>query len=139
LTCTVVADTTVNRVGSLTGGQICAAVSAADLDRSPFPTSLNSLCPNYRGGSMLDLIVGGCTYFGFPQINPVQPDVDLGGDGLMRPALRDANNDGQVDECRDGSGLVLTGNDCAQDPRFDDAYSVAISFSAVRVAIQGAR
>jgi hypothetical protein len=91
---------------------------------------------------MLDMFVRGCGLIAsIPIINPIQPDMDIAGDGIgTLPVLRDTNNDRIVDRCFDSSSnTMIDGANCAQDPRFDDGYSAALNFAAVRVLITGLR
>jgi cysteine-rich repeat protein len=128
----VTTDNNLMRIDSLGSGILCGTISAGDLDKLPTPTEIDIACPKYSSGSLLDLLVGGCNLGGV-SVTATQPDMDLGGDGFG--SLADTNNDGIIDTCSDGSGTVITGNDCAQDARFDDAYSFAASFASVRVQI----
>ena len=133
------------RIGTLTAGRLCGAVAAGDLDRIPAPMGLPAGCLSPRGGtSLLDVIVAGCSISIIPVINAQQPDIDVGGDGIFQGganrALRDTNGDRIVDTCRDGaSGATITGDNCAQDPRMDDAYSMALTYAARRVVITQVR
>ncbi len=135
---TVVPDTGMMRVDSISNGMLCGAIPAASLDRSVMPDTLASVCPAYAGDSFLDALVGGCRFSFITLITGSQPDIDIEGDGIYSPALEDTNGDGRIDRCRDGaSGTIITGDNCAQDPRFDDAYSVAFSYTAIRADLVG--
>jgi hypothetical protein len=67
--------------------------------------------------------------------------MDTSGNALPAAMLPLADTDGDklVDTCRLPGGVTITGNDCAQDPRFVDAYSAAIHVTALRVLISGVR
>ena len=142
---TTTTDAAAMRIGTLTGGRLCGAVTAADLDRIPAPMGLPANCVAAGGGSsLLDVIAIGCAVVIIPVVNASQPDIDLGGDGIFQGgtnrALRDTNGDRVVDTCRDGAtGVTITGTNCAQDPRFDDAYSMALTYTALRVVITAVR
>lgn len=138
-------DAAAMRIGTLTAGRLCGAVAAGDLDRIPAPMGLPAGCLSARGGtSLLDVIVAGCSISIIPVINAQQPDIDVGGDGIFQGgtnrALRDTNGDRIVDTCRDGTtGATITGDNCAQDPRMDDAYSMALTYTARRVVVTQVR
>jgi cysteine-rich repeat protein len=142
---TTTTDAALQRIATLTGGRLCGALRAADLDRIPAPTGLPATCLSPMGGtSLLDVIAVGCSISIIPVINATQPDIDLGADGIFQGgvnrALRDTNGDRIVDTCRDGTtGVTITGTNCAQDPRFDDAYSMALTYTARRVVITAVR
>ena len=138
-------DTAAMRIGTLTAGRLCGAVSAGDLDRIPAPMGLPAGCLSPRGGSsLMDVIAVGCSISIIPVINAQQPDIDGGGDGIFQGGtnrvLRDTNGDRIIDTCRDGTtGVTITGDNCAQDARLDDAYSMALSYAARRVVITQVR
>ena len=73
-------------------------------------------------GTFLDLLVFGVLELG--HLEPLQPDVDLDGDGLER--FEDTNPDdgvAAIDRCIDGDGAEILGADCVTDPRIQDGYS----------------
>ena len=77
-------------------------------------------------------------------INAQQPDIDGAGDGIFQGGtnrvLRDTNGDRIIDTCRDATaGVTIMGDNCAQDPRMDDAYSMALNYTARRVVITATR
>jgi hypothetical protein len=54
--------------------------------------------------------------------------------------LRDSNGDRVIDTCYDSTAnRTITGVNCAQDMAFDDAYSAAMNFTAVRIIVSGLR
>lgn len=138
-------DSAAMRIGTLTAGRLCGAVSASALDRIPAPMALPAACLSPRGGtSLLDVIAIGCSVSIIQVISAQQPDIDVGGDGIFQGGtnrvLRDTNGDRIVDTCRDGTtGVTITGDNCAQDPRLDDAYSMALTYTARRVVITQVR
>jgi len=136
MTGTIVGDVAMNRIDSVTNGRICGVLSAGDLDRIAWPAGLPGSCAMVAGGSLLDLLVSGCSLI-IPLVNATQPDIDLGGDGIgqLVTAAR------IVTTCRDGTARTMlpAGTMCPQDPAFDDGYSMALSFSAIRVNISGVR
>jgi len=139
----VVADAMMRRIDSITNGLICGGVSAADLDGVGWPSGIPMGCAPPAGNpSLLDMVVAGCSVAGVPVVRAVQPDFDLGGDGLFTggSVLQDTDGDRIVDRCRDtASGVIINGNDCAQDPAFDDGFTSAVRFAAIRVQLAGIR
>lgn len=151
---TTTTNAMLNRIERINNGRICGALTAGDLDRIPWPSGLPGTCavptaPPPMGSpySLLDMLAGGCNLIASIRIiNPIQPDIDVAGDGLPAgmgtPArqLRDTNGDRVVDTCYDSSAnTVITGANCAQDARMDDAISAAMNFTALRVLISGLR
>jgi hypothetical protein len=136
---TVVGDVAMRRIDSLRDGFLCGAIRASELDAVPapemIPASCRALPPDTS--SLLDLFVGGCSLAGTVLLVPTQPDISLDADGLAGGMiLADSDGDRIVDTCRDGrTATVIRGDDCAQDPRFDDAFSQALGLSAYRVVI----
>jgi cysteine-rich repeat protein len=130
----VTSDTNIQRIDSIGSGIYCGTISAGELDRLAPPSEIHTACPKYN--SMLDLFVGGCSFLTIT-VTATQPDIDVAKDGLG--TLADTNNDGTVDRCTTGTGVIINGDNCAQDARFDDAYSFAASFAALRVQIVSIR
>lgn len=55
--------------------ELCGATTARSLDNTNIPSAVVAYCSNYTiGHSLLDLYIGGCTYFFLPIIRSTQPD-----------------------------------------------------------------
>ncbi len=88
-------------------------------------------------GTMADVLVGGVSVFGY-RVGGVQPDVDLDGDGLESYEVDSGSGcQGVITACIDGDGTRVEGRGCATDPRFEDGYSTALPFTAIRAGITG--
>jgi cysteine-rich repeat protein len=90
----------------------------------------------FGGATLLDLAVIGVAQFGY-QVRPVQPDMDLDGDGLE--TFRDTDGDSRIDLCIDGNGTQISGTDCPTDPRIADGYSIAVDVNLVGARLAGPR
>lgn len=134
---TLVADTGRRRVDRMIDGLFCGAIQASDLDRSPAPEMVPASCRS-ADTSLLDLLVLGCNLGTTPLLVPTQPDIDVDHDGIgSGMLLSDTDGDRVIDRCVLEDGTVLLGDDCAQDPRFDEAYSQAIAIEAYWVLLAG--
>jgi cysteine-rich repeat protein len=129
----VTPDSNIMRIDSLASGVFCGHITAGELDRMSRPSEIAFACGS---GSMLDLLVHGCNFAGIT-VAATQPDIDVAGNGLG--FLVDTDNDGIVDQCHLSNGAVINGTNCAQDDLFDEAYSFAANFTAIRVQIVAVR
>lgn len=117
---------------SLSDGLIGGAIPAVDLARidNPYCKTLNQLCPRQLPEStLIDLIAG------------IQaPDIDLDQDGFE---VLDIGGNGRVIRCLDGDGELIPALSedapwtCVSQPGVADAYSVGMSFHAVRATVLG--
>jgi len=114
-------------IAKLVDGRIRGAISGGPLALIPNPAP--DSCP---GGTVLDMIVGGCGFL--PLL--LQPDTDIDGDGLEKYA--DTDDDGVIDRCTDGDGTVIEGTTCTTDFRMADGYSFAWVLHGVRAHIDQA-
>lgn len=102
--------------------------------RGGLPASLFALLPNIAGdmcpgATMLDVIAGGCGLL------PLQPDVDLDGDGLETVLAEPGDG---IISCTDGDGTtVIEGADCGCDPRIADGYSITFELDLVGAVVNG--
>ena len=104
------------RLRSLSEGVLAGAMPAgalASVDAGSGRTGLDMLVVNYE----------------------LAADLDEDGDGLE--VFTDTDGDGRVDRCTDGDGTPVDGTACAQDPRFRDAFSMALGLEAVPCVIVG--
>jgi cysteine-rich repeat protein len=114
-------------------GQICGAIPACVLDMMPNPVTAVPV------DTLLELVL----FIGVDSGFAYTPDIDLDGDGL-----ESYNLDGSLKlvSCVDGDGTTTVplhpdaGNPllrCPCDPRFADAYSVTVNFTAVPATVMG--
>lgn len=104
------------RLRSLSEGVLAGAMPAgalASVDAGGGRTGLDMLVVNYE----------------------LAADLDEDGDGLE--VFADTDADGRVDRCTDGDGATVDGTECAQNPRFRDAFSMALGLEAVPCVIAG--
>jgi hypothetical protein len=128
---TLMASAKGDSVRTLENGRLTGAVRASLLSAVP-----NITMGTCDGGTLLDVIATGCGIF------PLQPEVDLDGDGLEKfydesGADSDAGptGDGMIDRCVDGDGTEILGTDCPSDPRIADAYRLVFAIHGVRALI----
>jgi hypothetical protein len=121
-------------------GKLCGNVGAASLDQVPVPAELAAggsiACDQGYGAqnSLLDVMVGGCTVFGFvnviaasqpDQVDPNAPVAGAGGPYMLTPnAMTKA-----VDGCRDANNQTVALNTCLNAA----AYSAFFKFATGRV------
>lgn len=135
------------RITGLSEGVLCGAIPTRDI--AMLPNFFSFAGPGGGGSarmsSMLEAMVGGYRIqipFGPAlMIGPVQPDIDLDGDGLeyFEATPGDARTPPQITACIDGNGTRVTGRTCPLDRRFADAFSSAIRHSGVWIRFMGAR
>lgn len=89
------------------------------------PVCSLSTAPGQVSGSALEDIA---------RIFSVQPDIDLDGDGIE--TIQAEPGDGVV-SCTDGDSTVITGQDCACDPRIADGYSIAFDIVVAGASVLG--
>jgi len=131
-------DPSLTSFASLSGGELCANLSAASLAQEPAPPALQSggaeACDEGYGpaNSMLDVLVGGCTVYGFVSViaatQPDQVDPDAPAAGSGGPYQLSASA-GQVTACSDAGGNGADLSACLRAA----AYSTALTFTADRV------
>jgi cysteine-rich repeat protein len=130
-------------ITALDEGQICGALPMNGLAAYGNPlrgvTGFEAVdgCDGQELTSFADVAVAGASVLGL-STTPVQPDVDVDGDGLERfEVLRDGPAGCQpvVSACIDGDGTRVEGADCDLDPRFADGVSATFIFTAVSANI----
>jgi cysteine-rich repeat protein len=123
--------------GSLTGGAMCANVSAESLSTTPispqFATGGSTPCSQgySASSSLLDVVVGGCNFI-IQLIQPTQPDTsdpDAPVAGTGAPYTLSANAQRHVDTCRDSSNAIVPLADCLRAA----AYSTSFTLTTDRV------
>lgn len=120
-------------------GSLCGNVSAQSLADTLLSAGILSICSNYtNANSMLDLIVGGCTYLGIlPVVKPTQPDtVDPGAPvaGAGGPYTLSASAAHVVNGCKDKNNSTVSLATCLNAA----AYSAFFLFSTDRVIAKSA-
>jgi cysteine-rich repeat protein len=119
-----------------TTGELCGDVAADSLAHLLIPMSMLTYCSAYTStNSMLDLLVGGCTFAGLTVINPTQPDhqdpsAPLAGAG--GPYTLTAGADHVVNACRDVNNQSVPLADCLAAA----TYSSVFRFGFERVIIK---
>ncbi|MEM9191838.1 MAG: DUF4215 domain-containing protein [Myxococcota bacterium] len=137
---------TAGQLDGITGGILCGAVPISTL--ALLPNILDMFggmgAPACDGagdsGSFADLIVGGANVLGFLMIGPVQPDVDLDGDGLEFfevTSMGPAGCQPVITACIDGDGTRIEGRGCASDSRIVDGFSAGLPFTATGANVVG--
>ena len=111
-------------------GQLCGNIAAVSLAQTPIPGSILAYCAQYTAqNSMLDLIVGGCTYLGLIQIIiPRQPDTDdptVAPVGAGPPYSFTENASHVVTACRDHNNVNVTLTDCLNDAAYSSFFRLA--------------
>ena len=134
-------DPALRSFDSLVNGELCGNVTAGSLAQVPAPAAVQSggstACDEgYRpSNSMLDVIVRGCTIYGFltaiaatqpDQVNPGARAVGAGG------PYRLSASGASVDGCRDVSGASVDLALCLRAA----AYSSFLSFASGRVVLK---
>ncbi len=118
----LVADAAGAHVIELTGGRLVGGLPASLLALAPNIAS--GMCP---GATMLDVIATGCGLL------PLQPDIDLDGDGLEK--LQDTDADGAIDRCVNGDGTEILGTDCPSNPAIADGYRIIFVVHGLRAIL----
>ena len=118
-------------------GKLCGNVAAASLAKIPLPAAVVQQCNQYTvNNTMLDIVVGGCTAFGFLQlIRPTQPDkedANVAPVGAGPPYTLSATQGKAVNTCKDRTGAVVNLAMCLDDA----AYSSYFKFTTDRVIIK---
>jgi cysteine-rich repeat protein len=113
-------------------GALCGNVSAYALSQAKLPSSVTTACTQFTtNNSILDLIVNGCTAFGFlTVVNPTQPDQSAGMPVGAGPAYMLSGS--PVSTCTDATGATVNLTSCLQDA----AYSAYFKFASDRVIIK---
>jgi hypothetical protein len=109
------------------GGGSTAGCDGRDQRTPPEPTNFD------------DVMIAGSSILGI-RTQPVQPDVDLDGDGLETYETLTTGATGcqpVVVACIDGDGTRIEGDHCDEDPRMADGHSVSFSWTAVVARIIG--
>ncbi|MBK8938511.1 MAG: hypothetical protein IPM79_12950 [Polyangiaceae bacterium] len=121
--------------------KLCGNVAAAPLATIPIPAALamggaGACSQGYQAtNSLLDVIVGGCTIFGVPQVTPSQPDqVDpaMPAAGAGGPYTLTTNASRVVNGCRDVNNAVANLQACLDAA----AYSSFFKFASGRVIVK---
>lgn len=128
------------KILGLSDGRIVAAMTARSMADFPelfveYAAVFANLSPATYS-TFLDLVVLGPLELGHPE--PLQPDVDLDGDGLE--TFHDTRPDdgmGIIDLCIDGDGTEIPGEHCVTDPRIQDGFSFTFSIEGVWARIAG--
>lgn len=118
----LVADADGAHVVELTNGRLTGGLPASLLALAPNIAS--GQCP---GATMLDVIATGCGLL------PLQPDIDLDGDGFEK--LYDTDGDGAIDRCVDGDGTEILGTDCPTNPAIADGYRIIFVVHGLRAIL----
>jgi hypothetical protein len=118
-------------------GNLCGNASAASLAKVPLPAAVIQNCNQYTAqNSLLDLLINGCTAFGFiqlvkptqpDQVDPAQPPAGAGG-----PYKLSASVGVTVDTCRDKNNQPAPLAACEAAA----AYSSYFKLTTDRVIIQ---
>ncbi len=112
---------------TLEKGRLTGAVQASLLGFIP-----NITMGQCQGQTLLDVIATGCGIF------PLQPQVDLDGDGLEK-FFDDPDDMGvkdfRIDRCVDGDGTEILGTDCVSDSRIADGYNLIFAMHGVRAFV----
>lgn len=131
-------DPALESFATTSGGTLCGNISAASLANVPVPSQLaqggaDACSAGYTSAnSMLDVLVGGCSYFFFTIIGATQPDqVDATAPaaGAGGPYSLTADSDNAVNGCVDGSGASVDLPTCLAAA----AYSAYFQFTTDRV------
>ncbi|HJL45124.1 MAG TPA: hypothetical protein RMG45_04790 [Polyangiaceae bacterium LLY-WYZ-15_(1-7)] len=140
--------TTTASGGELDGiddGLLCGAVPASTISFLPNLIDMFGGEPappcdgSTTGTNLADVLVGGTPRGFLLPLRGAQPDVDLDGDGLERFQVDRTGPDGcqpVITACIDGDGTRVEGRDCVMDMRFEDGWSAAFEFEAVRAILQ---
>ncbi len=117
-------------------GNLCGNVSAQSLSTIKLPAAVTQNCNQYTANnSILDLLVGGCTAFGFIQVvkatQPDQTDPNAPAAGAGAPYKLSENNMHVVTTCRDKNNAVVDLATCLNAA----AYSSYFKFTTDRVII----
>jgi hypothetical protein len=137
-------------VAGLDNGLICGGVPVATVAFLPNIIDMFSMMPAppcdpaITSTSLADVLVGGTPRGFILPLRGSAPDVDLDGDGLERFEVTSRGEMGcqpVITACVDGNGTRVTsplpdGTSCATDSRFQDGWSAAFPFAAVRATIQ---
>ena len=132
---------------SLSNAFVCGVVQGQALsfiDRSllmSFGSGFITIPDACGGGdpnsTLFDWMVGGAR-IAVVNVRPTQPDVDIDGDGLERFEVTGGSGcQPVITACIDGDGTRVPGRTCANDPRFQDGYSSALSTDAIHALITG--
>ena len=123
---------------TMTGGKLAGNVTALSLSNTAIPpslagASLSNCSQAYTlSNSLLDVIVGGCTIFGVPQIVATQPDESTPADPDASYTFATDATTKAVTSCqRNNVTAVLA--DCLAKA----AYSLYFQFTTDRVIVQG--
>ncbi len=129
------------RISAIANGVLCGAIAARSL--ADVPNFFSFMGGGAGRSTMLEALVGGyrimIPLFGSLNIGPVQPDIDLDGDGLERleATAGDARTPPAITACIDGNGVRIPGRDCVRDPRIADGFTASFSLNGVWVRIVG--
>jgi cysteine-rich repeat protein len=111
-------------------GHLCGNVTAQSLAGSPFPASLLSICTGYTSANtMLDLIVGGCSYILLgtlvraTQPDTVDPAVPAAGAGGPYMLALDAQK--TVTTCKDRTGQTVDLATCLASAAYSSSFELA--------------
>ncbi|MEZ4248518.1 MAG: DUF4215 domain-containing protein [Polyangiales bacterium] len=141
---------TAGEVAGIDDGLLCGGVPVAVLAFLPNIIDMFSMMPappcdpDVTNTSLADVLIGGTPRgFIFP-LRGAAPDVDLDGDGLERFEVTSRGEMGcqpVISACIDGNGTRVEsplpdGSSCATDARFQDGWSAAFPFAAVRAIIE---
>ncbi|HSQ65133.1 MAG TPA: DUF4215 domain-containing protein [Polyangiaceae bacterium] len=118
-------------------GQLCGDVTAASLAATPIPSQLLSYCTNYNStNSMLDVLVGGCTYSIITIVKATQPDQvnpDATPAGAGGPYTFGLNSTHHVASCKDKNNATVSPYTLCLPPA---AYSSYFKIAVDRVILK---
>jgi len=119
-------------------GSMCGDMTADSLRLIPAPPALTGMCSEgyLSTANMLDVIVGGCTAYGFQAIKPTQPDgedpdVPVAGAGPPYTLVLSASK--TVTGCKDKNGTTVSSAGLCYK---DAAYSSFFRLAAGRVILK---
>lgn len=139
-------------VAGIDDGLLCGGVPVAVMAFLPNIIDMFSMMPAapcdpaVTSTSLADVLIGGTPRGFILPLRGSTPDVDLDGDGLERFEVTSRGPMGcqpVITACIDGNGTRVTsplpdGQSCATDARFQDGWSAAFPFEAVRATILAA-
>lgn len=119
-------------------GTLCGNVSAASLATALLPSSVTQACtsPTYTASNtILDLIIGGCSFFGAETVKSTQPDkVDSAQHvaGAGAPYKLSASSGVTVDTCKDKSGAKVDLDKCLAAAAYSSYFKLATDRVLIR-------